>query len=403
MMSKQTEANERQIQLDNAAAEISKATTSILETAELLNTAARLIQEKFDLYYAGIFLLNKEKTSAVLQAGSGNAKPQKKQYEVDDRSPIGRSISTGKPHPANSNADKLLPSAGFEIALPLTGRKAIIGALSIHSQGSETFSKQDQGIWQTVADQLAIAIENTHLFAGAAASQQVAEDLLHETIALQQLSQALSGTLSVEQIVEIFFQTCTKMLGFDYVIFSLVDEYQQRVKAIAGAGVTQEHIKRADHPLDSNDIMADIIRTGHTEIIDGWDDRFDKTIYDTEQLSEWGSRIFTPIRLRQKNIGLIEIGFNKNTQEEIHDSQIRLLRAFIDQTALAIDNARRHEASQRAIRREALIKEITTKVRASNNVDTILQTAVKEIGNALHGKRTYAHLVTPTNGHDSQN
>jgi len=402
-MSKQVKTNDRQVQLNNAAAEISKATTSILDTDELLNTAAKLIREKFDLYYVGIFLLNKEKTVAMLQAGSGDAKPRKKQYEVDDQSVIGRSIVSSKADTTHTNADKMLPSANFEIALPLTGRKAIIGALSIHSQGTETLPQQDQDIWQTVADQLAIAIENTHLFASAAASQQVAEDLLHETIALQQLSQALSGTLSVEQIVEIFFQTCTKMLGFDYVIFSLVDDYQQRVKAIAGAGVTKEHIKRANHPLDSNDIMADIIRTGHTEIINGWDDRFDKTIYDAEQLSEWGSRIFTPIRLRQKNIGLIEIGYNKNIQEEIHDSQIRLLRAFIDQTALAIDNARRHEASQRAIRREALIKEITTKVRASANVDTILQTAVKEIGDALHGKRTYVHLVAPTNGHDSQN
>jgi len=288
------------------------------------------------------------------------------------------------------------------MVLPLTGREAVIGALSIHSQNTEVFSKQDQDILKTIADQLAIAIENTRLFANAATSQRVAEDLLHETFALQQLSQALSGTLSVEQIVEIFFLTCTKMLGFDFVIFSLVDQNQQRVKAIAGAGVTQAHIKRANHPLDSDDIMADIIRTGHTEAITGWDDRFDKTTYEAERISEWGLRVFTPIRLRQENIGLVEIGYNKNTQEEIHDSQIRLLRAFIDQTALAIDNARRHEASQRAIRREALIKEITTKVRASTNLDTILQTAVKEIGDALHGKRTYVHLVAPSNGHDSQ-
>ena len=400
-MSKETKPNERQAQL-NAAAEISKATTSILDTNELLNVATKLIQEKFSLYYVGIFLLNPERTMATLQAGSGNVKPGRKELALDEQSLIGRSIINGKAYPTNVEADKILSRANFELVLPLTGRKTTIGALSVHSQKTEIFSRQDQNILQTIADQLAIAIENTRLFANAATSQQVAEDLLHETIALQQLSQALSGTLSVDQIVEIFFQTCTKMLGFDFVIFSLVDERQQRVKAIAGAGVTKEHIKRANHPLDSNDIMADIIRTGHTEVVEGWDDRFDKTIYETEQISEWGLRVFTPIRLRQKNIGLIEIGYNKNTQEEIHDSQIRLLRAFIDQTALAIDNARRHEASQRAIRREALIKEITTKVRGSTNLDTILQTAVKEIGDALHGKRTYVHLVAPTNGHDSQ-
>ena len=52
----------------------------------------------------------------------------------------------------------------------------------------------------------------------------------------------------------------------------------------------------------------------------------------------------------------------------------------------------------RAARREALIKEITTKVRASTDLDDILQTTVKEIGDAIGGKRTYVHLISPTNG-----
>ena len=82
----------------------------------------------------------------------------------------------------------------------------------------------------------------------------------------------------------------------------------------------------------------------------------------------------------------------------MEESQIRLLRAFIDQTTLALDNAQRYEASQKAARREALIKEITTKVRASTDLDTILKTTVKEVGDALGGKRAYVYLVSPTNG-----
>ena len=76
--------------------------------------------------------------------------------------------------------------------------------------------------------------------------------------------------------------------------------------------------------------------------------------------------------------------------------------AFIDQTALALDNAQRYEASQRAIRREALLKEFATKVRASTNLDTILQTAVKEIGEAMGSKRTYIHLVSPSTPEQTQ-
>jgi GAF domain-containing protein len=399
-MSKTPEIRNQLSQLEIAAG-ISKAAISILDTDELLNSAVELIQEKFSLDYVGIFLVSENRQEIVLQASSGKIKQNKNKFDLNDQSLIGWCILNGQPRLADDEADTLLPETRSEMDLPLVGREVTIGALSIQSRKPGAFSENDLDILQTIAGQLAIAIENARLLIQATDSQRVAEDLVHETLALQQLSQALSSTLDVNQIVEIFFQTCTKMLGFDFVVFSLVDPRQQRIKAIAGAGITNEHIKRANHPLDSGDIMADIIRTGHTEAISGWDDRFDKDTYDAEEMAEWGQRVFTPIRLREENIGIVEVGFNKNVQTKIEETQIRLLRAFIDQTALALDNARRHEASQRALRREELIREFTTKVRSSNNIDIILQYAVKEIGDALPGKRTYVHLASPTNGHDS--
>jgi GAF domain-containing protein len=392
------------------AADISKATTSILDIDELLSTSVNLVREKFNLYYVGLFLVDEDCKWAVLRAGSGRAGQRllKQDYklEIGGQSLIGQCIIKGQPHISDTQTDPqradnpVLPKTRSEAVIPLVARDSVTGAMSIQSKEVNAFPEQDVKILQTIADQLAIAIENARLFEDIATSQRVAEDLLHETIALQQLSQALSGTLRQDEILDIFFNTCTKVLGFDFVIFSLADFQQSRVEAIGGFGVTQEHLDRAIHPLDSDDIMADIIRTGHTELVKGWDSRFDKTNYDAEGMGEWGVRVFTPVRLRQENIGLVEVGFNRNVKADIEDAQIRLLRAIIDQTALALENAKRHEASQRAIRHEALLKEITTRVRASTNLDTILQTAVKEIGDALGSKRAYVHLVTPTNDPD---
>jgi GAF domain-containing protein len=283
------------------------------------------------------------------------------------------------------------------MALPLISRDEVIGALTVQSIERGAFSAEDITLLQTMADQLANAIENARLFESVTQAQREAEDLLKDTQALQQFSQTLAGTLEVNQILDMFFEACAKVMGFEYAQFSLVDKYQNRIKAIAGFGVTESNIKHANQSLDSKDILVDIVKTGQTEIITGWDERFDREIFEAEGHGNW-VRVFTPITLRQENIGLVEVGFNKNTKQIIQETQIRLLRAFIDQTALALDNAQRYEASQRAARREALIKEITTKVRASTNVDTILQTTVKEVGDALGSKRAYVHLVSPTNG-----
>jgi GAF domain-containing protein len=388
------------------AADIARATASILDLDELLNTSVKLIQGQFGLYYVGLFLVDEDGRWAVLRASSGEAGQEMvahgSKLEVGVQSLIGWCIIKGQAgttldtETMTPGFDKpLLPETRSELALPLLARDKVIGAITIQSKKVTTFSQQDLGVLQTMANQLAIAIENARLFENVARSQKAAEALVQETIALQHLSQALSGTLEFNEILDIFFQTCTKVLGFDFVIFSLVDENQQRVKAIAGVGVTDTHLKRSSYPLDSENIMADIIRTGQTEGITGWDDRLDRATFEAENMADWGLRIFTPITLRQENIGLVEVGFNRNIEATVEDSQIRLLRAFINQTALALDNAKRYEASQRTARREALIKEFTTKIRASANLDTILQTAVKEIGDAIDGERTYVHLISP--------
>jgi PAS domain S-box-containing protein len=282
-----------------------------------------------------------------------------------------------------------------ELHVPLRIRGQLIAIATVwESRYRREFTADEISLCQGIAQQAAIAIENARL-------HTETQQRLKDTQALQGFSHKLAGTLQLDQILATFFETCASVLGFDYALFCLVDKYQHRVKVVDGFGVSESHKKRANYGLDSHDIMADIVKTGKTEVITGWDDRFDKALFETEGHSNW-LRIFTPITLRQEHIGLVEAGFNKNIKNKITDPQIRLLRAFIDQTALAIDNAQRYQASQKAAKREALIKEITTKVRASTNLDTILQITAKEVGDALGSKRTYVHVISSSNGDTSK-
>ncbi len=407
------EAQKRSSLLQTAA-EVSRAASSILDVDQLINKSVNLIRDKFDFYYVGLFLVDQAREWAVLRAGTGEAGriqlKKKHRLKVGGESMIGWCIQQHQARiTPDVGADAVhfqnpdLPDTRSEMALPLISRDEIIGALTVQSTLQNAFTNEDITLLQTMADQTANAIKNAHLFEEITQAQEEAEERLQETIALQQLSQALSGTLHVNEILDIFFRACTKVIGFEYVLLSLVDNAQQRVKAIGGVGISENNIRQAICPLNSTDIMADIIKTGRTEIISGWDDRFNRKTFRAEGRANW-VRLFTPITLRQDNIGLVEAGIKRLGKKggletvAMAESQVRLLRAFIDQTALALENARLYEASQRATRREALIKEITTKVRASTDVDTILQTAVKELGEAISGKKAYIHLFPPTNG-----
>lgn len=402
-----TEAQYRSERLQTAA-EVSRAASSILDVNELIETSVNLIRDQFDFYYVGLFLVDEAREWAILRAGTGEA--GRIQLENNHKLKIGGGsmigwcvqnrharIALDVGQEAVRFQNPYLPDTHSEMALPLVSRDEVIGALTVQSTERGAFSGEDITQLQTMADHLANAIQNARLFESVIQAQLEAEELLHETQALQLFSQMLAGTLQVNEILNIFFRACIDVLGFEYGVFSLVDKYQNRIKAIAGFGVSESQIKQANRSLDSQDIMADIIRTGKTEVITGWDERLNRDMFEAEGHAQW-VRVFTSVTLRQENIGLVETGFNKDTHKRIDESQIRLLRAFIDQTALALDNAQRYEASQKAAHRETLIKEITTKVRASTNIDTILQTTVKELGDALGSKRAYVHLISPTNG-----
>ena len=110
-----------------------------------------------------------------------------------------------------------------------------------------------------------------------------------------------------------------------------------------------------------------------------------------EDMLAGGLRVLMPITLRYENIGLVEVGFKENLEATVQESQLRLLRIFIDQTALAIESAQRYETSQKEARREQILREVTARIRGAADVDTVMRMAAQEVGRAL-GRQAFMYL-----------
>jgi PAS domain S-box-containing protein len=171
----------RAMQLQTCA-EVSHAVSSILDPDELTQQIVGLICERFDLYYAGLFLVDQtgEWTGepgkwAALRAGSGEAGrgmlKRGHKLEIDSKSMIGWCIVNKQPRLAPDVGEEavrfknpLLPETRSELALPLISRGEAIGALTIQSSREAAFSEGDIAVLQTLAGQIANAIENTRLY-----------------------------------------------------------------------------------------------------------------------------------------------------------------------------------------------------------------------------------------------
>jgi signal transduction histidine kinase len=157
------------------AADVSRAASTILDRDLLMKEVVELIRSRFDLYYVGLFLID-EHDQAVLRAGTGEAGriqiEQEHKLPVGSHSMIGQAIGSEDARVEQDVTQAVdwrpnphLPLTRSELALPLRTRGRTIGALTVQSERLAAFSEENITVLQTLADQLATAIENASLFA----------------------------------------------------------------------------------------------------------------------------------------------------------------------------------------------------------------------------------------------
>jgi len=332
-----------------ASAEVGRAATSILETDRLIRQAVELIRERFDLYYVGLFTLDETGEWAVLRAGTGEAGramlARGHRLKVGEGM-IGWSIANAQARVAlEAGADAVrlataeLPDTRSEAALPLRSRGRVLGAITVQHTVPGAFDADAIVVLQTMADQVAVALDNARLFAD---SQE----------ALESLRRAY-GEVSRRAWIEL--SRAQPDLG-----------YRRDEHGLSPAGgAWQPQMEMA-------------LRTG--EPISGRGD--DATI------------LTIPLKVRGEVIGVIDAhkpdGAGAWTAEEA-----ALLETLADQLDAALDSARLFEEAQRRARDEQQLRTVTSQVRATPELDAILQTVVQEVARALGVERAFVQLGAP--------
>ncbi len=169
-----TKLSHRARQLETVS-EVARQIVSSQELEPLLLSITQLISERFNFYHVGIFLLDQNKENAVLRAansaGGQKMLARRHMLRVGKVGIVGYVTGTGQARIATdvgtdavffNNPD--LPNTRSEMALPLKMGNTIIGALDIQSTEPNAFHTEDIELFNTLTDQVAIAIYNNQLF-----------------------------------------------------------------------------------------------------------------------------------------------------------------------------------------------------------------------------------------------
>jgi PAS domain S-box-containing protein len=158
------------------ASEIARDAVQLQDINDLLQRTVDSIRDRFNFYHAQVFLVDAARENAVLITSTGEVGKllleRKHKLAVGSDSIVGQVTAKGRtfitldtersevPHRFNP----LLPRTRSEMALPLRAGDAVVGALDIQSVEANAFDSEDVQIFQTLADQIASAIQNTRLF-----------------------------------------------------------------------------------------------------------------------------------------------------------------------------------------------------------------------------------------------
>lgn len=173
-VTERTESLIRKSEHLRAASNIAQKTAEIQDLPMLLEMVASLVTDHFGFYHTGIYLINETGEEAALHAASSEG--GRRMIERGHTIPVGRQGIVGyvaaqkKPRIALdvgtdavffNNPD--LPMTRSELALPLLIRNHVLGILDIQSDQPYAFNTEDIDVLQTLANQVAIAIENAQL------------------------------------------------------------------------------------------------------------------------------------------------------------------------------------------------------------------------------------------------
>jgi GAF domain-containing protein/HAMP domain-containing protein len=188
-----------------ATNEVGRVASSSLDPDELLAKVIHLFPEQFDYYYAAIYLLDPSGKWAELKEATGEAgyvlKQNRYRLEVSGRNMVGTAIRERSAQIAQIASEEkqrfdnpLLPYTRSETALPLIVGDRVLGALNVQSTKESDFGPHVIETMQSMAGQVAIALENARLF-------QEAQHNIREmrTIQQQYLLEGWSGFTSQKE------------------------------------------------------------------------------------------------------------------------------------------------------------------------------------------------------------
>ena len=205
-----------------ASSEIGRLVTSTLDINTIFTRTVNLINDRLGFYFAAIYQVEEEGYHAILREGTGSAgetmKSQMHRVSVGSQTLIGKATASGETLFSNDvqseslyQPNPFLLDTKSEVVIPLKVGGKILGAIDIHSVLAQAFAADDLSVLQSLADQVAVSINNANLY-------EESQELIKNLKEVDQLKSQFLANMSHELRTPL-----NSIIGFSRVILKGID------------------------------------------------------------------------------------------------------------------------------------------------------------------------------------
>ncbi len=251
-----------------------------------------------------------------------------------------------------------------EMVVPIMVNGKVFGCLNVESKELDAFSEHDESLMSTIARSISTAIEKIYLL-------QTEKQRAQEASAIAEIGRDLSGTLQLEMVLQKISSHAKNLLRAETSAVYLLEPLKQSLQATIALGVDAEEIK--NYPIKvGKGILGNIAAQKSGEIVNNvFLDPRGVTIEGTED-NPLEHIMGVPVVSKYQLTGLIAV-WRTGVGQEFKSTELEFLNALAQQVAVAIENARLFEETQKRLREKEAVAQVSAAITHTLELEPLLE------------------------------